>query len=67
MFAFCSLIRTNRTVVRKRTLKKNTKQKSENKDNDCNVQSKAEFVEDGDSETVIGMAPPKIEHILRIS
>ena len=58
MFSFCSL-RTNRTVVQKRTLKKNTKQKSKNKDNDSDVQSKADSDEDGDSETVIGKAPPK--------
>ena len=59
MFSFRSL-RTNRTVVQKRTLKKNTKLKSKNKD-DSDVQSKADSDEDGDSETVIKNAPPKIK------
>ena len=57
MFSFCSLSK-NRTVVQKRTLRKNTKQKSKNK-NDSDVQSKADSDEDDYPETVIGMAPPK--------
>ena len=57
MFTFCSL-RKNRTVVKKRTLRKNTKQQSKNK-NDSDVQSKADSDEDHYSETVIGKAPLK--------
>ena len=64
MSPFLSL-RTNRTVVQKRTLKKNTNQKSKNKD-DCDVQSKADFDEYGDSDTTIGKAPPKNKHIFCI-
>ena len=47
----------HRTVVQKRALNKNTKQKSTNKDNASDVQSKADSDEDIDSETVIGEAP----------
>ena len=58
-------LRINRTVVQKRTLKKNTKQKSKNKDI-SDVQSEADSDEDGDSETIIGKAPPKNKNILCI-
>ena len=53
-------------MARKRTLKKNTKQKSKNEGNDSNVQSKADSDEDGDSETIIGKVPPKNKNILCI-
>ena len=58
IFSFCSL-RPNRTVVQKRTLKKNTKQKSKNKDNDSNVQSKADSDEDETRKSSLERLPPK--------
>ena len=65
MFYFCPL-RKNLTVVRKRTLKKNTKQKLKTKENDSNVQSKADSDEDCDLGTVIEKAPSKNKTILCI-
>ena len=50
-------------MVQKQTLMKNTKQKSKTKDNDFDVQRKADFDEDCDSETVIGKAPLKNKNI----
>ena len=55
MSSFCSLC-TNCTVVQKRKLKKNTPEK---KDNNSNVQSKADSDEDGDSKNVITKTPSK--------
>ena len=42
------------------------KQNSKNKGNDSDMQSKASFDEDGDSETIIGKATPKNKNILCI-
>ena len=56
--SFCSL-RTNRTVVRKRTLKKNIKQKSD-------VQMKADSDKNSDSDTIIVNPPPKNKNIVCI-